>query len=153
MSRLFNYLASSILLVSTIASSHFDDYYLCADETATEEYSLEEILFNEADLEELDIPLEAEADDHPSIVLICFVTMLFTVSLNLLLCLLPLLFFIFLSIVEQAILSSKPDFCRFSGGAMIDVWDPSAPKTLPEHTRRVNFICRRRIAIVSGDVD
>ncbi len=45
---------------------------------------------------------------------------------------LPLFFFIFPSTVEQAIQSSKLDFCWLSGGAMIDVWDPSTPEMLPE---------------------
>ncbi len=34
-----------------------------------------------------------------------------------------------------------------------DVWDPSAPEMLPERTRRVNLIRRRRVAVVSGSAD
>ncbi len=55
------------------------------------------LFFNEADLEELDIPLEAEADDQPSIVLICFVAMLLNPSSSLLS---PLFSFIFPLTVE-----------------------------------------------------
>ncbi len=42
-----------------IASSDSNDHYSCIDEMATDEYPLEETLFNEADLEELNIPLES----------------------------------------------------------------------------------------------
>ncbi len=77
--------ASSVSLMSSITSSD-SDYRSCIDEMATEESSSDEFLFDEADLEELGIPLEtemneadleesvipleAEVDDQPSTVLI-----------------------------------------------------------------------------------
>ncbi len=131
MSHLFNCSASSVLLVSMITSSESDDYYSCVDEMTTDQYLPEETLFNEADLEELNIPLEAEADDPPSAVLIYFVTTSLITLPNPPLCSLPPLSFIFPSTVEQAVQSSKHDFRQLSGGVMTVVWDHRLPGTFP----------------------
>ncbi len=62
--------ASSISLVSSILSDS-DDYCTCADEMDTAQLSLEESLFFDAELEEPLFSLNADADEQPSIVLIC----------------------------------------------------------------------------------
>ncbi len=70
MSRLSSHSASSISLVSSIVSSDSDDYYTCIVEMDTDQFPLEEILFFDADLEEPNFSLDAEADEQSSVVLI-----------------------------------------------------------------------------------
>ncbi len=70
MSRLSSRSASSVSLVSSIASSDSHDYYTCVDEMDSDQFLLEESVFFDADLEELNFPLNAEADEQPSVVLI-----------------------------------------------------------------------------------
>ncbi len=70
MSCLSSHLASSVSLASTFASSNSDDFYSCDDEMATDEYPPEQIPSSEANLEELNFPLEADAEDQPFTVLI-----------------------------------------------------------------------------------
>ncbi len=81
LSRCSSHTASSVSLMSSIASSD-GDYHLCIDEMASEESSSDEFLFVKADLKELGIssetemnevdlaesinPLEAEVDDQLS---------------------------------------------------------------------------------------
>ncbi len=70
MSRLSSRSASSISLVSSITSSDSHDYYTCADEMDSDQFPLEESLFFDTDLEELNFLLNAEANEQPSVVLI-----------------------------------------------------------------------------------
>ncbi len=217
MSHLSSHSASSVSLASTITSSDSDDYYSCINEMATDESLPEETLFNEADLEELNIPLEAEADDQPSTILIYSIATSPIASLNPSPCPLTPLSFISPLTVEQAIQSGEHDFLRPSRGTTIVVWDPrlpgnfqpeshtstlppwwrsdeclgtfgfpaykqlqdpvlyasrfamgdpqsddmegrdvwdlTAPETLPECMWRVNLVRRRRGTIISGDTD
>ncbi len=135
--------ASSVLLMSSIASSDCD-YHSCIDEMATEESLSDEFLFdkadleelgvlpetetNEADLEESVIPLEVEVDDQPSTILIYS-----TVATSPLLFSSPLppLSVTLSETADQAVQSGEHDFSRPTGGTTIVVWDPRLPNSFP----------------------
>ncbi len=69
MSRLSSRSASSISLASSTTLSD-SDYHSCVNEMSTEGFLSDEFSFNGVDLEELEILLEAEADDQPLTVLV-----------------------------------------------------------------------------------
>ncbi len=122
LSRCSSRIASSVSLMSSIASSN-DDYRSCIDEMASEETLPDEFLFDEADLKELGIspeiemnkvdpetsihPLEAESDDQPSTILIYSTVatspLLFTSPLPPLSVILP-------ETADQAVQSGEHDF-------------------------------------------
>ncbi|MCP4599778.1 MAG: hypothetical protein GY847_04430, partial [Proteobacteria bacterium] len=131
MSHLSSRSASSVLLVSSIASSDSYDYYTCTDEMDADQFPFEEVLFFNADLEEFNFPLNAEVDEQPSTVLISSVDVSPVASPSSSPCL-PSLFPLTQPLTaDQAMQSGEHDFYRLSEWATLVVWDPRLPGTFP----------------------
>ncbi len=93
----------------------------------TKEFPPDDFSVDNADSEELEIPLEAEADDQPSTVLI------YSIAMSPILSPLPMppLSFIYPTTAEQSIQSDEHDFLRPRGGATIVIWDPRLAGSFP----------------------
>ncbi len=121
MSRLSSHSASSISLISSIASSDLDDYYSCAEEMAADQHLLD------GSREEFNLSLDAEADQQPTTVFIYSVGTSPVVMPDPFYCPLLPLPLILPSTTDQATQSGEHDFYHPSEWATLVTWDPRLP--------------------------
>ncbi len=131
MSHLSSRSASSVSLASSIVSSESDTYYSCTGAMPADLRLLDKSPFSEA---EFNFPLDIEADEQPSTVLIYLAEVSPVASPDLSSCS-PLPFpSTQLSIVDCAMQSGEHDFPRLSEWATLVVWDPRLPGAFPPNS-------------------